>query len=143
MRGAPQRYRDACQVVSSRTGFLPGLLGDEGAAMRSDGVDRVKELPHTSRLVHARGHVPFGGHIDPHEAHSHPFRRGWSGASEPVPMLTLVHARTPGAPQDTVRVLSTGRGRQSLGRGHSLKGVTATLSRIPSRSPLPSSGSGS
>jgi hypothetical protein len=54
------------------------------------------------------------------------------GSSPPVLMLTLVHARTPAAPQDTVRVLSTGRGRQSHNQGPSLKPPAATLSRIPS-----------
>jgi hypothetical protein len=76
--------------------------------------------------------VSLRRHIDPHEAHSHPFRRARSGASQPVLMLTLVHARTPTAPQDTVRVVSTGRGRQSHNRGPSLKPNAATLSRIPS-----------
>jgi hypothetical protein len=76
--------------------------------------------------------MPLRRHIDAHEAHLHPFRRGQSGASVPMLMLTLVHARTPGAPQDTVRVLSTGRGRQSHNRGRSLKPSAATLSRIPS-----------
>src|SRR4029450_4139637 len=71
-------------------------------------------------------------HIDAHEAHSHPFRRDRSGASPPVLLLTLVHARTPAAPQDPLRVLRTGRGRQSHNRGPSLKPPAATLSRIPS-----------
>ena len=49
-------------------------------------------------------------------------------------MLTLVHARTPGAPQDTVRAWNTGRGRQSTTRGQRrcLSQHTTTLSRIPS-----------
>lgn len=98
-----------------------GILG-EGCRLEEHGVCLVDP-----------GHdMPLGGHIDPHEAHSRPFRRGWSGASEPVLMLTLVHARTPAAPQDTVRVLSTGRGRQSHRRGLSLQHAAATLSRIPS-----------
>jgi hypothetical protein len=59
-------------------------------------------------LVDHRDDMPLHRHIDAYEAHSHPFRRGRSGASEPVLMLTLVHARTPAAPHDTVRVLSTG-----------------------------------
>jgi hypothetical protein len=71
-------------------------------------------------------------YIDAHAAHSQPFRRGRSGASQPGLRLTLVHARTPGAPQDTVRVLSTGRGRQSHNRGRTLKPYAATPSRIPS-----------
>src|SRR5581483_4321501 len=68
---------------------------------------------HGPGLVHHRDDMLLGRHIDPDEAHARPFRRGTSGASEPVLMPTLVHARTPTAPQDTVRVLSTGRGRQS------------------------------
>jgi len=69
--------------------------------------------------------------VDPHEAHGAPLRRGQPGASEPVLTLRLVHARTPGAAQDTVRVLSTGRGRHSHCRGRGLKRSAATLSRIP------------
>jgi hypothetical protein len=54
------------------------------------------------------------------------------GASDPVLGLTLVHARTPAAPQDTVRVVSTGRGRHSHSRGLRLTRGSATLPRIPS-----------
>lgn len=54
------------------------------------------------------------------EACAAPFRRGWSGASEPVLMPTRGHARTPAAPQDTVRVSSTRRGRLSQARGQRL-----------------------
>jgi hypothetical protein len=87
---------------------------------------------HGPGLVHSRHDVLLGRHVDPDEAHARPFRRAGSGASEPVLMPTLVHARTPAAPQDTVRVLSTGRGRQSQARGQRLSHATATLSRIPS-----------
>jgi hypothetical protein len=83
-------------------------------------------------FVDHRDDMSLRRHVDAHEAHSQPFRRGRSGASQPGLMLALVHARTPAAPQDTVRVLSTGRGRQSHNRGPSLKPSAATLSRIPS-----------
>ena len=83
-------------------------------------------------LVDHRDDVCLAGDVDAHEAHGAPLRRGQPGASEPVLTLTLVHARTLGAPRDTVRVLSTGRGRQSHCRGRRLKRATATLSRIPS-----------
>lgn len=59
------------------------------------------------------------------EPHSLRDRRG---ASDPVPLLELVRARTPGAPRMTVRALSTGRGRRSHSRGRCLKRTAATLS---------------
>ena len=77
--------------------------------------------------------VRFGCDVDSGKAHTASCRRRKSGASEPVLTSTLVHARTRRSrPRDTVRTLSTGRGRQSHCRGRSLKRDAATLSRIPS-----------
>ena len=88
-----------------------------------------------SRATLAICDAALRAHIDAHKAHPDPFRRVVVGASRPVRLLTLVYARTPAAPQDTVRAWSTGRGRQSESRGPTLKRVTATLSRIPSGLP--------
>ena len=76
--------------------------------------------------------------VDSGEAHTTSWRRRKSGASEPVLQSTLVHARTrQRRPRDTVRTLSTGRGRQSHARGQCLSAAdAATLSRIPSMSIL-------
>ena len=72
--------------------------------------------------------------VDPCEPHALP--PGCPGrrrprASEPMPMLVLVHARTTAAagPRDTVRARDIGRGRQSHARGTTLKPDAATLSR--------------
>lgn len=89
---------------------------------------------HRARLIDGGHDVGLRGDIDPHKAHGAPFRREASGASEPVFVLALVHARTPLAPRDTVRALNTGRGRHSHSRGRSLQRAAATLSRIPSPS---------
>jgi hypothetical protein len=99
----------------------PSILGEAG------GFEHYR-----LRRIHTRHDMPLRAHIDPHESHPNPFRREVVGASRPVPLLTLVYARTRAAPQDTVRAWSTGRGRQSESRGPRLKRVTATLSRIPS-----------
>ena len=82
-------------------------------------------------VVHAREHVALGCDVDAGE-HAPSVRGQRPGASEPVLMLTLVQARTQAGkawPQDTVRALSTGRGRQSHRRGQRLKRATATLSQ--------------
>ena len=110
-----------CPEHSEQLGVPVGVFG-ERRCLEEDSV----------ALIDHGNHVPLRRHIDAHKAHAQPFRRGRSGASLPVLMLTLVHARTPTAPQDTVRVVSTGRGRQSHNRGPSLKPNAATLSRIPS-----------
>ncbi len=113
---------------------LSGVAEPAEQGLVSGGVlgERRRFQHYRSCLVHHGDDVLLGRHIDPDEAQARPFRRDWSGASEPVLMPTLVHARTPAAPQDTVRVLSTGRRRQSQARGQRLSGATATLSRIPS-----------
>jgi hypothetical protein len=78
--------------------------------------------------------VRLGSNVDSRKPHPvSPPRQGLPGTSAPVTTLVLVNART--LPQDTVRALDTGRGRQSQRRGLRLKAHTATLSRILS-SPL-------
>src|SRR4029077_19421879 len=74
--------------------------------------------------------VRFRRDIDPGISHTASRRRRKSGASEPVLLSTLVYARTrQRRPRDTVRTLSTGRGRQSHSRGLPLERAAATLSR--------------
>ncbi len=84
------------------------------------------------------------GDVDADEMHGAPLPLP-PGASEPVPMPMLVHARMTApigavirplvaAPPDTVRAESTGRGRQSHSRGQTLGRTAATLSR-PSGQP--------
>src|SRR5262249_54183938 len=86
-------------------------------------------------IVDGGDHVRLRGNVDPHVLHVGPLRRRLPGASVPVPLLVLVHARTrPCRPRDTVRALGTGRGRQSHPRGPRLKGAATTLSRFPSGS---------
>ena len=84
-------------------------------------------------VVQACEHVALGCDVDAckHDLSVVDQRRG---ASELMPMLTLVQARTQAGkawPQDTARALSTGLGRQSHGRGRPLKRATATLSQQP------------
>ena len=88
--------------------FVPGgVLGE------------ARRLNHgIAGFVYDRNEVRLGCDVDPREAHKcAPLGRGSPGASEPVPMLSLVDARTPTAPLDTVRAKDTGRGRQSHLRG--------------------------
>src|SRR5262249_17716364 len=83
-------------------------------------------------LVHGSNYVRLRSDVDPDKTDALPSRREAPGASGPLSLLPLVHARPPATtarPLDTVRALNTGRGRHSHGRGHSLKERTATLSR--------------
>ena len=86
-------------------------------------------------LVEAGERVAFGCDIDAGE-HTLSLHGQWPGASEPAIMLTLVQARTQAGkawPQDTVRALIAGRGRQSHERGQSHERAAATLSQQPVR----------
>ena len=80
-------------------------------------LERCGRRQHGPILSYDRNDMPFSSNINPHVPHSAPLRREDAGASEPVLMLTLVHARTVRPPQDTVRALNTGRGRHSTRRG--------------------------
>lgn len=120
-----------------------GLHGDQGLLGRPEHAEQlgvaigVLAEPHggverPSLVVHDGRDMALGADVDPHESHTRrPFPREDAGASEPVPMLVLVHARTSATPRDTVRALDTGRGRRPQNRGQSLNRPAATLSRIP------------
>lgn len=115
-----ERVRGCAQDVQ-QGGVADRILGDR---------DRFQH--DAACLINSGDGMPLGRDVYPHEAHCAPFRRGGAGASAPVPTLTLVHARTSQTPRDTVRALSTGRGRHSQRRGRDLSVRTATLSRTPS-----------
>jgi len=95
-------------------------------------VERGRLDGHLAFLADRRDDVSFRADIDPYELHAPSVRRTLPRASEPVPMLTLVHARTSAdaEPLDTVRAKSTGRGRLSQSRGRCLQLAAATLSRM-------------
>src|SRR3970282_1261425 len=113
------------QVLRAPEEGPQGLVA-RGILPEGGGVDEQRPV-----LVHEGGGGELARDADPGEAHRPPSRRGNPGASMPVPLLVLVHARTPQAPRDTVRALNTGRGRDSSLRGLGLKHSAATLSRCP------------
>src|SRR5205814_10412912 len=82
-------------------------------------------------------HVGLRGNVNTGEAHTTSWRRRKSGASEPVLLPTLVHARTRlRRPRDTVRASSTGRGRQSHSRSLGSKRRHGDPLPVPSASIL-------
>jgi hypothetical protein len=125
--------RDPGQLLRG-LGHVPEVCRAAGRGGR----DKARALPVLPLWV--REATRWAGSVPPDlqrsfagtQAHRFPFRWGKAGASMPVPLLVLVHARTRQAPRDTVRALNTGRGRRSSLRGLGLKQSTATLSRIPS-----------
>ena len=118
-----------------RVGGLTDQLEQSGVALGVLG-DRRRLEQRPAVLIHDGYRMSFRTDVHADDAHRAPFRRKAPGASEPVLMLGLVDARTHRAPRDTVRALSTGRGRQSHSRGRSLVAVTTTPSRIPSLHPF-------
>ncbi len=80
----------------------PQPVNQAGVALRVFG-DGGRLDQHGSGLINHGDHVSFGGDINPREAHTYPLRRARPGASAPVLVLGLVHARTALPPQDTVR----------------------------------------
>ncbi len=94
--------------------------------------ERDRLAPRAAVLVDHRYYVLLRAHIDAYEPHPPLLRRDRPGASEPMPMLALVFARTLWS-RDTVRASNIGRGRQSPPRGLPPRSeFTATLSRFPS-----------
>ena len=140
--GKTSRGQRGEEVLPVMTG---GLHGDQHIAGRAEQIEQLAIAlgilgkgagldENFTVLADHRDHVGLGGDVHSSKAHMPSCRRRKSGASEPVLRSLLVHAGT--RPRDTVRTLSTGRGRQSHCRGRSLERATAILSRIPSVSIL-------
>ncbi len=142
MSGRGQDREQVLPIVSGR------LHGDQHLARRAEQRESLLkaqvifaergrfQLHHAVRRDHGQD-VSFGCDVDAGEAHTTSWRRRKSGASEPVLESALVHARTGRCrPRDTVRTLSTGRGRQTHSRGLRLQRRHGDPLPVPSMSIL-------